>query len=126
MDLADQMNDDVDAVFLNTAEHAETIIYQPANETPRTIKAIILREEGALVVGAVDGRNQVRRANIMISSSDDDGVANINELDTILFDGIQWRTEGRPNNDGYGMQSVNVSSITRPEISRQDLRINRS
>ena len=126
MDLADQMNDDVSSVFLNTSEHAESVTFLAVGKTPVTISAIINREEGALVIGAPDGQLLTRRAVLYISTDSTDGIENITEKDVLYFDGRQWKLMERPQNDGYGMQMVRVVEHTRQEISRSDLRINRS
>lgn len=120
------MRDDVSDVFLDSSEHAEAVTYQSSGSSPVSILAVVNREEGAMVVGAPDGRNLTRRATLFLSTSSTNGVGSISEQDSLYFDGYQWKTEGRPMNDGFGMQTVNVVSIKRVEISKENYRLNRS
>ena len=101
MTLKTQMTDDLDSVFFNTDEHAETITYNGAD-----IKAIVDYEEnpdeqaGAALAQAV----------IEIRASD---VADPTYRDTVVIGSVTWHVRRVLGGDGFTWR-VRIQSSERP------------
>lgn len=124
MTLRDVMQADVSDVFLITTEHAETARYRE-NDTGlwRSVAVIIERGEGVMVQGWADGSGSKPMATIYAQTSAPlDGVKDGSQFD---FDSYEWRVEGVPQNDGYGMQTINVVRYKERERSARDYRLDR-
>ena len=107
MTLAKQMQDDVDKVYLNTNEHAESIIHHPAGGSQATIKAIVERQSYYMEAPSPDGLSHILRAIIWISASVK--ISNYRK-DTFELDGDgkKWAIEGGALLDTSGMHRLDL------------------
>jgi len=90
--LAALMQADVEAVLLNTDEHAESVTYTPKDGTPRTISIVILPDQGGL---RQEANHLIDRRMIRIFASTD-GTSGINSPangDTITRGGVVYSVE---------------------------------
>lgn len=125
--LASQMLTDIDDVFLNTSEHAETITYTASGGSPASIPAIVDRMEDVMPTGFDDGRARLKRCVIHVAESD---VATVTQGvhaslgDTFTIDSTTWKIEGQPQHIG-GMRILNLVQTTVFEKSDGNYRIQR-
>ena len=124
MTLREVMQADVSAVFLITTDHAETIRYRQ-NDTGLwvSVTAIVERNEGVQVTGYDDGRGCELQATIYCQTTSP--LDDVKEGSQFEFDSHEWRVEGRPQNDGFGMQSLMVVRQRTMERSAREYRLNR-
>ena len=120
MTLREQMINDVSSVFLNTGEHAETIVSQALGSSPKDIVAVVEREQANLFVAASDGTQERKQATIYLSTDPDEGEASIKEGHVFKFDDLVWKVASATRQGGYGMHQVVVYHDVQTELSRQD------
>ena len=80
MTLKSQLSIDAAKVFLNTDEFAEEITYTPKNGSPKTIKALVVRNR----IDAADqgvGRIASRQAEVYIANDAINGVTSVDKGD---------------------------------------------
>jgi hypothetical protein len=79
----EQLNNDAVLTFLNTGEHAETILYTPKGEMAKQISAIVERKR-IIPSGEDSGRTLINQVEIMIANDAKNGVISINKgADTV-------------------------------------------
>lgn len=82
MTLREQMESDIEAVFLNTDEHAETVSYRARDSQPRDVTAII--DEDGLFQEDTGHQKQQDTIDIFVSRAAD-GIPNPQTSDTVSF-----------------------------------------
>lgn len=124
MTLREVMQADVSDVFLITTEHAETIRYRE-NDTGLwvNVTAIVERDEGVQVTGVDDGYMSKPQATIYCQTTSP--LDNVREGSQFEFDNHEWRVEARPQNDGFGMQSITAVRFRTRERSAREYRLDR-
>jgi hypothetical protein len=80
MSFKDQLPQDAVSTFLNTEEFAEEITYTPSVGSPKTIKAVIVRE-GLEPSSENASRSLRKQAEVYIANDDVDGVTAIDKKD---------------------------------------------
>ena len=98
------MQTDVSRVFLNTDEHAETIVFIPDGKPQRTVAAMVFDRglqrnyESAHVTTS-------RQVTVYVSKSETTGINSVARADRMLWNDIEW---GNPELAGStkGMNAI--------------------
>ena len=105
------MSADVGTVFLSTDEHAETISYTPVGGSATSYPAIVFREEDVDAMPFSDGMIRKTAVRIMLGTSGSYGPATVTEGDSVTLDSEAYKVVGRPDRDGFGMQTLKLTRI---------------
>lgn len=119
--LREQMQLDVDNVILAEGGLAEDVIYTPAGQAARTIRAKIDRNPFRLEFDG-DGEGTKKRYKIDISASATTGVETPAIKDKVTVDGANWAVvEIDPAGPGE-MHSVTIERFGRQTVAKRSLR----
>ena len=108
MTLKQQINDDVVTVFLNTDEFAETISYTPKDGVATSIIAVVIRKEDRAFTVFESETSQEQRITIEVSTAE---VPNLIRGDKFTIDSTDYGVDSRPEQDGFGMMTVELIRI---------------
>jgi hypothetical protein len=106
--LADVMRSDVDDVFLDSEEHAETVAFHPVGRAPiEDILAVVELTETGMIIQGETGRFVELRGTVFLSSVAIGATNQVSAGDGLDIRGKRWNVE-RAEPDGFGLWTLGV------------------
>lgn len=115
--LRDQMESDIDAVFLNTDDFAEPVTVIPENGPERTISAVV-DEKMAPRNYEQQHKTVTRRIEVFVKKDAVTGIVSVGDRDKLRWDGVVWSDPKVLYGDAFA-QTIQYERKTIESVGRQ-------